>query len=110
MIAGMGHGTPIDKSGYGTPGPYMLDVGISSTQEIARYWELADGHARPSAGSKRRDIVAYTQPPVGSRSNVGPRMPARSPEPSTAPKREASPASGVQKIIEDALRTAGLMR
>jgi poly(hydroxyalkanoate) depolymerase family esterase len=102
MIAGMGHGTPIDKNGYGTPGPYMLDVGISSTQAIARFWEIADGEARPSAGSKRRDIVAYSQPPVGSRSNTGPSIPARS--------REASPASGVQKIIEDALRAAGLMR
>lgn len=102
MIAGMGHGTPIDKNGYGTPGPYMLDVGISSTQAIARFWEIADGEARPSAGSKRRDIVAYSQPPVGSRSNTGPSIPERS--------REASPASGVQKIIEDALRAAGLMR
>lgn len=110
MIAGMGHGTPIDMNGYGTPGPYMLDVGISSTQEIARFWEIADGEARTSAASKRQDIVVYSQPPVGTRSNAGPRMPARSPEISTAPKRDVSPASGVQKIIEDALRTAGLMR
>jgi poly(hydroxyalkanoate) depolymerase family esterase len=110
IIAGMGHGTPIDKTGYGTPGPYMLDVGISSMQEIARFWEIADGEARPSAGSKRRDVVVYTSPPIGSPPNAEPRIPARSPEVSTAKKREVSPASGVQKIIEDALRTAGLMR
>lgn len=110
MIGGMGHGTPIDKNRCGTPGPYMLDVGISSTQKIARFWEIADGEVRPSAGSKRRDIVAHSHLPLGSRSNAGPRIPARSPEVSTAAKQEASPTSGVQKIIEDALRTAGLMR
>lgn len=110
IVAGMGHGTPIDKNGYGTPGPYMLDVGISSTQEIARFWGIADGGARPSAGSKRRDIAVYTPPPTGSRPNAGSRTSARPPELSASPKLEASPVSGVQKIIEDALRSAGLMR
>ncbi len=109
MIAGMGHGTPIDKNGYGVPGPYMLDVGVSSTQEIGRFWGIADGEARASAGSKR-DIVIDAPPPIGSRSKAGTRTSARSPELSAAPKREAPQASGVQKIIEDALRTAGLMR
>jgi poly(3-hydroxybutyrate) depolymerase len=33
MIAGMGHCTPIGD-GLGTPGPSMLDTGISSTREI----------------------------------------------------------------------------
>ena len=105
----MGHGTPIDKNGYGAPGPYMLDVGVSSTQEIARFWGIAGGEAKASTGSKR-DIVVHSQPPIGSRSNAGPRTSAQSPELSATPTREASPASGVQKIIEDALRTAGLMR
>jgi poly(hydroxyalkanoate) depolymerase family esterase len=109
MIAGMGHGTPIDKNGYGAPGPYMLDVGISSTQEIARFWGIADGEAQSAAGSNR-DIVVHSTPPFGSRSNAGPGTSARSPELSADPKRQASTASGVQKLIEDALRTAGLMR
>ena len=43
-IAGMGHGTPIDASaaeGGSTAGPFMLDVGISSTLELARSWGIA---------------------------------------------------------------------
>src|SRR5690606_3173349 len=40
MIAGMGHGTPIGD-GLGAAGPYMLDVGISSTREIAQFWGIA---------------------------------------------------------------------
>jgi poly(hydroxyalkanoate) depolymerase family esterase len=58
MIAGMGHGTPIGN-GLGTAGPYMLDVGISSTQEMARFWGLGDADdARGSA----RDRSAPPRP------------------------------------------------
>lgn len=110
MIAGMGHGLPIDKEDYGTPGPYMLDVGISSTYEIARFWEITHGEARSSAGAKPREIVEGAQSPVNFQVNGSLRRPAQSPDASTGPRRQAAPASGVQKVIEDALRTAGLMR
>ncbi|WP_442578179.1 extracellular catalytic domain type 1 short-chain-length polyhydroxyalkanoate depolymerase [Mesorhizobium sp. ASY16-5R] len=109
MIAGMGHGTPIDKNRLGAPGPYMLDVGISSTQEIARCWGIADEEKTASAGS-RRTIVVHSPPPT--RAQTGSKPTATPLEPSAATKRmrEASPASGVEKVIEDALRAAGLMR
>ena len=57
-IAGMGHGTPIDANaaeGGSAAGPFMLDVGISSTLEIARCWGIApiapadEAQAIPSA-------------------------------------------------------------
>ncbi len=84
-IAGMGHGVPIDPmSGIGVAGPFMLDVGLSSTLEIARGWGLV----APA-------IDADTPPP------------ARPAPVSPAP----APALGrVQATIEQALRTAGLMR
>jgi poly(hydroxyalkanoate) depolymerase family esterase len=89
-IPGMAHGTPIDaKSGFGRPAPFMLDVGVSSTEMIARSWGLL-------ASFERRD---------------------RATDQHTAPSDEASPVpvgqlpiSNVQKVIEDALRSAGLMR
>jgi poly(3-hydroxybutyrate) depolymerase len=43
VISGMGHGTPIDTravEGRGIAGPFMLDVGISSTLQIANSWGL----------------------------------------------------------------------
>ena len=88
LLAGMGHGTPISTSGnpgYGNSGAYMLDVGISSTQSVARFWgltALARGHHREAQQSK-------------------------------GPATHSSWAGGVgniQKVIADALRTAGLMR
>ena len=42
-ITGMGHGTPLDTTGidgYGRHGSYMLDVHISSTLRIARFWGI----------------------------------------------------------------------
>ena len=45
MVPGLGHGAPIDAvgagdRGVGTPMPYMLDGGISSTWHIAQSWGL----------------------------------------------------------------------
>jgi poly(hydroxyalkanoate) depolymerase family esterase len=43
IIEGMGHGTPIRAGGHGglgEEGDYMLEVGISSTRHIARFWGL----------------------------------------------------------------------
>ncbi|MBY5351129.1 PHB depolymerase family esterase [Rhizobium leguminosarum] len=88
-IAGMDHGTPLDVgTGYGASGPFMLDVGISSTVEIARSWGLV-----PSF-EKRRDAKAF----------------AAQPENSAGPFGAGSDRGGIQKVIEDALRSAGLMR
>lgn len=86
-VTGLGHGTPIDAtSGYGHAAPHMADVGISSTEHIARGWGLTPSFARkaksPGVGA---DKAAPTEP--------------------VAPSK-----GGIQNIIEDALRTAGLMR
>ncbi|MBB4188872.1 poly(hydroxyalkanoate) depolymerase family esterase [Sinorhizobium terangae] len=57
-IEGMGHGLPLDlASGYGKRGPYMLDVGISSTAHIAYSWGLTRKLTRD-----RRDEAKPTHP------------------------------------------------
>ena len=103
-IAGMGHGTPLDKN-LGTPGPYMIDVGISSTREIARFWgitmennALSDG-LRPTSHSQVFDDPHHTR--AKSPETIGVRE---------TPGHSASASTGAKKIIEDALRAAGLMR
>ncbi|MBY5868600.1 extracellular catalytic domain type 1 short-chain-length polyhydroxyalkanoate depolymerase [Rhizobium leguminosarum] len=88
-IAGMDHGTPLDiGTGYGTSGPFMLDVGISSIVEIARSWGLV--------------------PSFEKRRNAKPS--AALPENVAGPFDTGSGRGGIQKVIEDALRSAGLMR
>ncbi|MDW6026513.1 PHB depolymerase family esterase [Mesorhizobium sp. BAC0120] len=111
MITGMGHGTPLGD-GLGSPGPYMLDVGISSTQEIARFWGISA--TGKSVFTRSQQEVPASQRPL-SRSGVPHKEKAKtkSPEPTGIHLFQHLPASGapgVKKIIEDALRAAGLMR
>jgi poly(hydroxyalkanoate) depolymerase family esterase len=85
----MGHGVPIDPSGpdrLGAAGPYMLDVGLSSTAEIARSWGLLT-----QAGAVGREPATSARP-----------------RPTAAPP--ANDPTYVGQVIEDALRAAGLMR
>ncbi|WP_354490381.1 PHB depolymerase family esterase [Novosphingobium sp. 1529] len=54
-ITGMGHGTPLATQGThgcGEAGPFMLEVAISSTRHICRFWGLA-GAGTEAAMAKR---------------------------------------------------------
>ncbi len=53
-ITGMAHGTPIDAESCGVAGPYILDVGISSTALTARSWGLL---RRPAASFEVRPLI-----------------------------------------------------
>ena len=111
-IHGMGHGTPLDtlsEDGCGASGAYMLEANISSTQLICRFWGLAQA-------SERRAASIVTKPAPAPREQepandlVGNAMPpifARRP---FIHDQHAHRTAGVRKVIEDALRSAGLMR
>ncbi len=99
-ITGMGHGTPL-KPGRGdghsgTARAHMLDVGISSTDRITEFFGIVG-----KAGHPARSETVRSRTAAAAERNV----PA-----SSGTTRQASPASGPQKVIEDALRAAGLMR
>ena len=111
-IQGLAHGVPLATEAaapLGQAGPFMLEAGISSTARIAEAWGLADASdveqaegavssaktARPqSATSAMRDRVASFGKP--------------------SPKRPAAAATdaeeGIGKVINTALRAAGLLR
>ncbi|KQY16810.1 hypothetical protein ASE23_23185 [Rhizobium sp. Root73] len=90
QLGGMGHGTPIDvTSGYGRAAPYMLDVGISSTQHIARSWGL---------------IASFEK-----RVNLDPGKSHEPPANTFQPPFSLEKGTEIQQTIEKALRAAGLM-
>ena len=98
-IAAMGHGVPVDPAGpdrLGAVGAYMLDAGIDSTAAIARSWGIVpDGMA----------------PAVAAASTPAPKPePTRATRTSPPTRAPVSPAAGVQKVIEDAMRAAGLIK
>jgi hypothetical protein len=99
-IAGMGHGTPVG-AGLGSAGPYMLEVGVSSTREIAGFWGLI-----ADTGSRGHSAAAAEFLPARPKATEQPSAAVP-----TAPAHETpDAASGVRRTIEDALKAAGLMR
>jgi len=94
VVTGMAHGTPLapgsEAGQSGTAGAHMLDVGLSSTDRIAAFFAIA-----PAPAQRRKPARQAAEP----RKRVSRRA-----------KPAASPVSDVQKIIEDALKAAGLMR
>jgi poly(hydroxyalkanoate) depolymerase family esterase len=117
VIAGLGHGTPLltGAGGYGEAGPYMLDAGISSTRRIAEFWEIA-----PKVPGDTTSVAPLVDRMAGIAvpSYSQDREPAgRIPMPRRArplpPRPEASFEAGatrIRNVIEDALRSAGLMK
>jgi poly(hydroxyalkanoate) depolymerase family esterase len=105
VIAGMGHGTPLGgNDDIGVPAAFMLDAGISSTRHIARFWQLTETGTELSLSEQPRVGSATGPKPAAAR----PRAAATEPRASAA--KSTGPAAGVGKVIEDALRAAGLMR
>lgn len=100
LIGNMGHGTPIDAVPVNdgeAAGPYMLDVGISSTRRIIGFWGLSQEGKRSPVAAPRREskLVEIMHPITPERNRPAPPPPSR--------------ASRVQEVIEKALRSAGLM-
>ncbi len=101
LIDNMGHGTPIQAAAANhgeAAGPYMLDVGISSTRRIVAFWKLDRTTNAPRVATPRSQIAAIKVHP----------QPA--PEPDSSAPSPAAFANRVQEVIEKALRSAGLMR
>lgn len=111
-IAGMGHGTPLHTAGNegcGQAGAFLLEANISSTHHICQFWGLLED--RRSVDDERQAERSQLEPLPTLVSE--PEMPPE-PQPHRAKRRRAHAApaggAGVSKIIEDALRAAGLMR
>jgi poly(hydroxyalkanoate) depolymerase family esterase len=91
-VTGLGHGTPLDVFGsdHGeSAAPFMLDASISSTRLIASFWGIA-----PEQTEARTRRAAKASPTTAKRS----------------PPRPVPEQASIQRTIEDALRSAGLMQ
>jgi len=106
-IANMGHGTPLATTGdeaCGVAMPHMLEAGISSTRRIAASWGLLGAGLKRGCAQPRTHLQAETSTWPAAR------ISRLEPLPST-PSSGTNPArGGVEKVIHDALRSAGLMR
>jgi poly(hydroxyalkanoate) depolymerase family esterase len=99
-IPRMAHGTPLaagdSDDRCGTPGAFLLDVGISSSYHIAKFWGVAD-----RARAIRRSKLPRPQP-VALRKIVV--------EEARAPQPGRNRAIHIPAVIAKALRSAGLWK
>ncbi|MDP8916985.1 MAG: PHB depolymerase family esterase [Pseudomonadota bacterium] len=107
LLKGFGHATPLatrGAEGVGSAAPYMLEAGVSSSLEIARFWGIA-GEVRaqpaPSQGARPQADAAEEEAPQGSGAALGDQVMA-------TVSGHVPPAVG--DVIAKALKTAGLMR
>ena len=92
-LRGIGHGAPIDLTAddpVGYAAPFVLDAGVAASVELCAFWGIA---------AKASQLTA--KPNVPSIAVVRPAK--------TRPRFERQ-EHGIEKIINDALRTAGLLR
>ncbi|WP_188608440.1 extracellular catalytic domain type 1 short-chain-length polyhydroxyalkanoate depolymerase [Chelatococcus reniformis] len=102
IVPGMAHGLALNTVGPGScgaSGPYMIDVGVSSTRHTAGFWGIApetvaDGRRRMPAAASPSMLTAH----VSDRPLLHPTAPA------------ALAGGRIGEIIENALRSAGLMK
>jgi poly(hydroxyalkanoate) depolymerase family esterase len=111
LVKGMAHGVPLAAPSaipLGNPGPYMLASGISSTARIAHSWDLLDAEemaafeAPGSSGAPEEEHASGIEAIVAKALNYAARKSGVNAKPHLA--------DGVGKVINDALRKAGLMR
>ena len=99
-VTGMGHGAPLattGECGCGEAGAFMLEVGISSTVHSAKTWGLLNERRTPA---RRPTPQAPPEAPIETPAARGAYASA------AAPQR----ADRITRVIEDALRKAGLMK
>jgi feruloyl esterase len=113
-IPAMAHGTalatgPSDEH-VGVPGAFLLDVGISSSYHIAKFWGLT-GHPRAPPIRRNESASIVPAPPrqyraTAETSGAAGDLVGNAPE----PMRPRTRLIDVQAVITHALKAAGLMK
>jgi poly(hydroxyalkanoate) depolymerase family esterase len=122
-ITNMAHGTPLATGGAddecGAAGPFLLEVGISSSYHIAKFFGLTTAGLRPAASTKREIVTAAPKQllpsgPAAARAQLhvldGEVL---DPKYDAGPEHTHIPPSApidISAVITKALKAAGLMK
>ncbi|WP_457092845.1 extracellular catalytic domain type 1 short-chain-length polyhydroxyalkanoate depolymerase [Microvirga sp. P5_D2] len=108
-ITGMAHGTPLatgdGENSYGAAGPFLLEVGISSSYRIAQFWGLTKAERKVQQKPKAQTKLSQPVPETASqeKETVSARV-------ESLKSKRRSPIPDVSAVINKALKAAGLMR
>ena len=109
VLHGLGHGTPLatlGPEGCGAAGPFLLEAGISSSLEIAKFWGIADA-VLESAPKPARPEPLRPQPQRPRAATFGPKPDLGAPF-ATRGRRTAQET--VSATLKSVLKAVGLRR
>jgi poly(hydroxyalkanoate) depolymerase family esterase len=120
-ITNMAHGTPLATGAAdeecGAAGPFLLEVGISSSYHIAKFFDLTAAGPRHATATQRQITVTPKQPRTARPGAEFPQShvlegEVLAPELDERPQRRQVPPSDLDigTVIAKALRAAGLMK
>jgi poly(hydroxyalkanoate) depolymerase family esterase len=117
-ITRMAHGTPLATGDAefecGASGPFLLEVGISSSFHIAKFFGLTQAGARSTSSIRTEAVAPVPRPPASLSADPEPRilhgeiLTDEAEIPTTA--RAAPPRIDIGAVINKALEAAGLLR
>jgi feruloyl esterase len=116
VITGMAHGTPLAtgdaEHSYGAAGPFLLDVGISSSYQIAKFWGLTETSDEAWHSAAHEPVQDRSETIVpNSRSAPELWMPEAAARNSRQDRQKSDTSHlDVGSVITKALRAAGLMK
>jgi poly(hydroxyalkanoate) depolymerase family esterase len=116
-ITNMAHGTPLAIGGgegaCGSPGPFLLPVGISSSYHIAKFFGIAAARApaesNPSAKGNSPQIYSAPRNRAEAEAVLQGEVLAKDDEPVSQP-RTMPPFPEIDAVIKKALKAAGLTK
>jgi feruloyl esterase len=106
VIQGLGHGTPLatlGPEGCGAAGPFLLEAGVSSSLQIARFWGVAHAVHKTAAKPSRPE----PQRPDGVSAQPRTKPKVVTPFPPSSWRR---PQLKVGRTLKSVLKTLGLGR
>jgi poly(hydroxyalkanoate) depolymerase family esterase len=122
-ITNMPHGTPLATGGAdhecGAAGPFLLEVGISSSYHIAKFFGLTEAGPRHVAPTRSEIAMAATGPHANGPAAALPQSKVSGGDvlegellgPESNEKRERAPSPvDIGAVINNALKAAGLMK
>jgi poly(hydroxyalkanoate) depolymerase family esterase len=116
-ITHMAHGTPLATGdaefGCGAAGPFLLEVGISSSYHIAKFFGLTDNAGELSPSIKAAVAPSVTRLPASVSADPQPRIlhgEILTDEAEIPEKPSAPPRIDIGAVINKALEVAGLLR
>jgi len=105
-ITNMSHGTPLgiadnDKR-YGKQGPYLLDVGISSSYHIAKFFGVTEAirQPKPAAESPSAKLIPVVSPIAAALPNLTKILWPKAPDANAAETISADPKSADAKSVD----------